>query len=90
MTTATINISYFDGKQTIDIPELNASTPSTVKQWKQRTFSVQSVANVNANTVSRSDASTSSMKPAMTPHMKHRLKNSATDTPPRPQGRDIN
>lgn len=24
MNTATINISYFDGKQTIDIPELNA------------------------------------------------------------------
>ena len=24
MTTATINISYFDGKQTIDIPELDA------------------------------------------------------------------
>lgn len=24
MTTATININYFDGKQTIDIPELDA------------------------------------------------------------------
>lgn len=24
MTTATINISYFDGKQTVDIPELGA------------------------------------------------------------------